>query len=359
MQGKLFEGGFAGITYPREYGGLGLSEAHQAAFDEESAGYEMPTMLGTPNFSICAMTILDMASEELKREHLPRVIRGEEVLLQFLSESRGGSDLAGVTTRATRDGDVFILNGEKIWSTGAFAADYALCLARTDWDAPKHRGVTMLLVKVHQPGISVRRIKQTNGHADFCQEFFDDVEIPVGNVVGEVNGGWAVATRLLYHERKATGHASAAAEPRVHARQMLALAQRNDTAGDPHIRRCVGELYMLDRLTMALSERVATGMAAEALSPAAGAVARLFSGESVARRSELDTEIAGIAGIIDDRSDRTELTIGDAFLFRQALCVAGGSLEMARNVISERILGMPREYAADRDLPFSQVRQGR
>ena len=149
-----------------------------------------------------------MASEEQKLEHLPAVIRGDEVLVQFLSESRGGSDLAGVTTRATRDGDVFILNGEKIWSSGAYAADYALCLTRTDWDAPKHRGMTMLLVKVHQPGIEIRRIMQTNGNTEFCEEFFDDVEIPVANVVGEINGGWAVASRQLFHERNAVGGGS-------------------------------------------------------------------------------------------------------------------------------------------------------
>ncbi|HXO22977.1 MAG TPA: acyl-CoA dehydrogenase family protein, partial [Streptosporangiaceae bacterium] len=119
LQRLLYDGGFAGICFPREYGGLGLTRAHQQAFNEECAGYEMPLALNTPTFSICGATVLDMASEEQKREHLPAVIRGDEIMVQFLSEPRGGSDLAGVTTRATRDGDVFILNGSKIWSSGA------------------------------------------------------------------------------------------------------------------------------------------------------------------------------------------------------------------------------------------------
>ena len=136
----LYEGGFAGICYPKEYGGLGLTSAYQRAFNEEVVGYEMPMRLQFPTFTICGPTILDMGSEEHKREHLAAAIRGDEVLVQFLSEPRGGSDLAGATTRAERDGDVFVLNGSKIWSSGAYAADYALCLARTDWDAPKHRG---------------------------------------------------------------------------------------------------------------------------------------------------------------------------------------------------------------------------
>jgi len=184
LQRLLYDGGFAGICYPREYGGLGLTPAHQRAFNAECAGYEMPLVLNTPTFSICGPTILDMGSEEQKRQHLPAVIRGEEILVQFLSEPRGGSDLAGVTTRATRDGDVFILNGSKIWSSGAYAADWALCLTRTDWDAPKHRGMTMFLVKVHQPGVQIRRIRQVGGGDEFCQEFFDDVPIPASDVVG-------------------------------------------------------------------------------------------------------------------------------------------------------------------------------
>src|SRR6202012_6075089 len=169
---------------------------------------EMPLLLNVPTFTICGPTILDMGSEEQKREHLAAASRGAEVFVQFLSEPSGGSALAGATMRATRDGDVFILNGSKIWSSGAYAADYALCLARTDWDEPKHRGRSMFLVKVAQPGIEIRRIKQVNGNQEFCEEFFDDVEVPASAVVGEINGGWAVASRQLFHERNAVGGGS-------------------------------------------------------------------------------------------------------------------------------------------------------
>ena len=208
LQRLLYDGGFAGICFPREYGGLGLTPEHQRAFNAESAGYEMPLVLNVPTFSICAPTLLDMGTEEQKRQHLSAVIRGDEIMVQFLSEPRGGSDLAGVTTRATPDGDMFILNGSKIWSSNAWAADWALCLTRTDWEAPKHRGLTMFLVKVHQPGIDIKRIKQVNGNSEFCQEFFDDVPVPAANVVGEVNGGWSVASRQLFHERNAVGGGS-------------------------------------------------------------------------------------------------------------------------------------------------------
>ena len=284
LQARLYAGGFAGICYPREYGGLGLTPAHQRAFNEEAAGYEMPVLLNIPTFTICAPTILDMGSEDQKREHLAAAIRGEEVFVQFLSEPASGSDLAGVTTRAARQGDVFILNGSKIWSSGAYAADYALCLARTDWTVPKHQGLTMFLLPVRQPGIKIRRIRQVDGGSEFCQEFFDDVEVPLSAVVGEVNGGWAVASRQLFHERNAMGGGSPylsgppPGRRRVtQVQELIGAARRAGRAGDPAVRELIAEFYALDRIRAALADRVTAGMRTQQLPPAAVSIIRLFS----------------------------------------------------------------------------------
>jgi alkylation response protein AidB-like acyl-CoA dehydrogenase len=168
LQKVLYEGGFAGICFPREYGGLGLPIQYQRAFDEVSRTYELPIILNTPTFTICAATILDTGSEDQKKQHISAVLRGDEVLVQLLSEPSGGSDLAGVITRADRQGDKWVINGAKTWSTSAFAADYGLMLARTDWDLPKHEGLTMFLVPINSPGITIRRIKQVNGSVEFC-----------------------------------------------------------------------------------------------------------------------------------------------------------------------------------------------
>jgi len=378
LQRMLYEGGFAGICFPREYGGLGLTPAHQRAFNAECARYEMPLVLNTPTFSICGATILDMASEEQKRQHLPAVIRGDEILVQFLSEPRGGSDLAGATTRATRDGDVFVLNGSKIWSSGAYAADWALCLARTDWDAPKHRGLTMFLVKVHQPGIEIKRIKQVGGSTEFCQEFFDDVQVPASDVVGEVNGGWAVASRQLFHERNAVGGGSPYISGFTRTRRgpgtgaLIEGVRTTGQSGDPRVRELVAEAHTISRVQQQLISRISAGMRTGALPPPAAAIMRLFSGESATRLSEIGVEVMGSntvvgeaaggpGGVVPPEASRVGegLDYGVSFLMRQAGSLGGGSTEMARNVISERVLGMPREYAADRDVPFSQVRQGR
>ncbi len=364
LQRMLYDGGFAGICFPREYGGLGLTRAHQQAFNEECAGYEMPLALNTPTFSICGATVLDMASEEQKQQHLPAIIRGDEVMVQFLSEPRGGSDLAGVTTRATRDGDVFILSGSKIWSSGAYAADYALCLTRTDWDAPKHRGMTMFLLKVHQPGIDIKRIKQVGGNNEFCQEFFDDVVVPASAVVGEVNGGWAVASRQLFHERNAVGggspYVSGGGGPPRRGPSSAALAEMVRATGqadDVYVRELVAEAHAIARIQQQLISRVTDGMRTEQLPPPGAAIMRLFGGQAATRIAEINVEILGSQAVVAD--DNAGLEYGRSFLMRQAGSLGGGSTEMARNIISERVLGMPREFAADRDVPFSQVRQGR
>jgi alkylation response protein AidB-like acyl-CoA dehydrogenase len=364
LQRMLYAGGFAGICYPREYGGLGLTVAHQRAFNAECAGYEMPLVLNTPTFSICAPTVLDMGNEEQKRQHLSAVIRGDEIMVQFLSEPRGGSDLAGVTTRATRDGDVFILSGSKIWSSGAYAADWALCLTRTDWEAPKHRGMTMFLLPVHQPGIEIKRIRQVNGNNEFCQEFFDDVVVPASNVVGEVNGGWAVASRQLFHERNAVGGGSpyvsgSTAAPRrgPGTQALIDMVRATGQSDDAYARELVAEAHAISRIQQQLISRVTDGMRTQQLPPPSAAIMRLFAGYSSTRVAEIGVELLGSHAVAGE--DRQGLDYGLSFLMRQAGSLGGGSTEMARNIISERVLGMPRELAADRDVPFSQVRQGR
>ena len=358
LQRILFDGGFAGICFPAEYGGLGLTLAHQQAFTQESAPYEMPILFNIPTFSILAPTILDFGTEEQKLRHLPAILRGDELWVQFLSEPSGGSDLAGLVTRATQDGDVFILNGSKIWSSGAFRADYALCLARTDWHAPKHRGLTMFIVKIHQPGIEVQQIRMVNGWNEFCQEFFDDVAIPAENVVGQVNDGWTVASRLLFHERAAVGGASpytsGSAGGGGHRRDLIDLAKASGRAADPDVRQLIGELRANDRVHVQLVERVMGAINSGQLPGPAGALPRLFAATNAQRHADVGLEIAGARAVTWTDGDPMG-GVGVQYLMRQGGSLGGGSAEMARNIISERVLGMPREYAADKDKPFDEV----
>ncbi len=204
IQRILFDGGYAGIAWPKEYGGQGLTPAHQQVFDEAARDFRVAEfgILGRTTWGICVPTMLAHASPAFLARHVPRVLAGEELWVQFFSEPEAGSDLAGVRTRATRDGDRWILRGSKVWSSGAYYADYGLCLARTNWDVPKHRGLTWFAVKVDKPGIEVKPLRQLNDRSEFCQEFFDDVELTDDDVIGEVDHGWTVARTMLVMERQ-------------------------------------------------------------------------------------------------------------------------------------------------------------
>jgi len=363
LQRILFDGGFAGLCFPKKYGGQGLSRAHQVAFTQESAPYEMPVLFNIPTFSILAPTLLDFGTEEQKVAHIPKMISGEELWVQFLSEPSGGSDLASLVTRATRDGDVFILNGSKIWSSGAFRSDYALCLARTEWHLPKHRGITCFIVKIHQPGIEVQQIKMVNGANEFCQEFFDDVAIPAENVVGEVNDGWTVATRLLYHERDAVGGGSPYTSGISGGRgdhgtsrgDLIELARATGRANDPRVRQLVAEARVNDLVGMHLIQRVTKGITSGKYSGPAGSMFRLYAATNSERHQDIALEIAAAGAAVWDEGDVAGQK-GVEYLMRQGGSLGGGSNEMQRNIISERVLGMPREYAADKDRPFDEVR---
>jgi alkylation response protein AidB-like acyl-CoA dehydrogenase len=361
IQRKLWDAGFAGLCYPVEYGGRGLPAEYQDAFIDVTYGYELPRLFNTPTFTIILPTILDFGTEEQKKRFIPAALRGEELWVQFLSEPTGGSDLAGALTRADLRGDTFILNGSKIWSTYAWKSDYALCVVRTDWDVPKHKGLSVLMVKVHQPGITITQIKHVDGTDDFCQEFFDDVPIPVDRVLGQVNDGWNVASRLLLHEREAmSGSSPYAMAPRTASHESdqvraAALAQVSGGADDPRVRQLVGEASVLTRVHTALVGRIGTAIRTGRLPAAAGSIPRLSNGMLRVRLASIALEIAGDRAVAWHDDDQTGV-LGVAYLGRQGPCIGGGTTEIARNIISERVLGMPRERSEDVDRPFRDVR---
>lgn len=362
LQKRLYDGGFAGICFPREYGGLGLAYEYQQAFDAESLDYEMPLILNTPTFTICCATLLDTATEDQKRQHIAAALRGDEVLVQLLSEPSGGSDLAGVLTRAERRGDRWILNGAKTWSTSAFAADYGLCLARTNWDVPKHEGLTMFLVPIDHPGITLRHITMLSGSTEFCEEFLDGVDVGDDAVVGEVNGGWAVASRQLYHERRAVGQgsefASGGGSEGGHANPVdfVGLAEKTGRADDEHVREMAGRALVHRAVAEQLIGHVYRSVRDGTLPPAAGTLIRLFHSETTTTDIDTALAIAGGVGVVGEQG--AGLETGLRYLARQTVAIGGGTTEMARNVIGERVLGFPREYAADRGVPFNEVRHG-
>jgi alkylation response protein AidB-like acyl-CoA dehydrogenase len=360
VQRMLFDAGLAGICFPTEYGGQGLTADHQRALNDELTGYEYPMRIQAPTISPCAAVLLDFGTEEQKLRHLPAILKGEELWMQFLSEPSGGSDVAGALTTAVRDGEEWVLNGSKVWTTGAWWSDWGLCLARTNWDVPKHRGLSVFMLPIHQPGIEVHRIEMLNGSREFCQEFMTDVRVPDGDRIGDVDDGWTVGIRWMFHERMlnnspyvtqpaSDGHSG------LGAAMVTQIAAASGHLDDPQVRDLVGEAHVLELVDRELQKRIGLGLATGAMADQAAAIGRLFTGVITSRTTTIAFEIAepDTGAWTDD--DGAIAGCGLDFLLRQVSCIGGGTTEMARNVVSERVLGMPRERTLDRDVSFRDV----
>jgi alkylation response protein AidB-like acyl-CoA dehydrogenase len=360
LQRRLFDGGYAGISYPAEYGGRGLTLEHERVFNEEASEFAVPDfgVAGGTTFGVCARTLLAHASPAFLRTHIPRILAGEELWVQFFSEPEAGSDLAGIRTRATRNGERWIINGSKIWSSGAYYADYGMCLARTDWDAPKHRGLTWFAVPTTAPGVTVQPIKEINGDAEFCQEFFDDVELTDDDVIGEVNHGWSVAQTMLVFERGGGGAAPVAEPPdaRRLPGDLVGLARRIGRQDDPLARQLIARAHINDYAHTCLNQRIAMRMrAAGSMDAGIAAYGKLAQGTLDPIRARIGMEIGRGAALAWEAGDIDGMTAAVNYLNGRVMSIAGGTNEVQRNGIGERALGLPREPSFDSDRPFNEV----
>jgi alkylation response protein AidB-like acyl-CoA dehydrogenase len=361
LQKLIFDAGFAGIRYPTEYGGQGLTREHQLAWREATTGYQLPDVFNVTH-GILAPTLLQFGTEEQKSEHLPKILSGEELWVQFLSEPSGGSDLAGLLTRADRDGDTFRLNGSKIWSTGAHFSDYCMVLVRTNMEAPKHRGLSMFMMPIRSPGVTVTPIKLVTGGSHFCQEFFDDVILPDSYLIGAENEGWRVASGLLFHERNMVGgnslndhvYASGGEDDGDVVGELIAITKAVGRSDDAIARQLVGEAIVLETLSEPTIARVNAQLKAGRMPPPAASIVRLLGGLKGFRLAEIALQLGGTRAVMDGRDDPVGI-LGQRWLGARTGTIAGGSVEMQRNGISEHVIGLPREATPDRDVPFSQV----
>src|SRR3984957_19011000 len=357
-QRAMHQAGYVGITLPTEYGGAGLSKGHQQVWNEESAGYAVPVpggVAGGVTLSVILPTLLAHASEEQKREWIPRMLSSDEIWVQLLSEPAAGSDLAGIHTKAVRDGETWVLTGNKIWSSGAMSADYGICLARTDWDAPKHRGLTWFKVPLHDDRVPVRPVREINGGAEFCEEFLDGVTVDDSMVIGDVNGGWPIAaTMLAFEHRNVSGpreSVGTAPGQRPLAPDLVELAAARGSAGDPTVRQLIARAHINDYVQAQLTARVMAAMLAGTADQAGASLIKLGLGVITPLRAAAALEIAGRRGVAWADGEPGEAA-APKLLNGRIMSIAGGSNQIQRNIIGERILGLPREPSADSDKPF-------
>jgi alkylation response protein AidB-like acyl-CoA dehydrogenase len=342
---RLAEQGWLAPAWPKEYGGGGLSVMQQFIFNEETALARAPK-LGGIAIGWAGPTIMLYGAEEQKRTHLPRILAGAEVWCQGFSEPGAGSDLASLQTRAVRDGDDYVVNGQKIWTSGAHNADWMLLLARTDADAPKHKGLSYFVLDMKTPGVTVRPIATMVGTSDFNEVFFDNVPVPKENLLGEENRGWYIATTTLDLERSGI---STSVTLVLHVRDLIEFVKRN--AGSPQcsighrpsLRYVIAERAVEAEVARLMSYQVVSMQNAGLIPTKEASVAKLYTSELEQRISATWLKTLGLYGQWSDVAAPMEGSVPRRLLLNVASTIGGGTSEIMRNIIAQRGLGLPRE----------------
>jgi len=359
-QARKADAGFAAITWPKQWGGRGGTQIEQVVYNQEEADFAVPRGVFEIGLGMCIPTMMVHGTQAHLERYVRPALRGEEIWCQLFSEPAAGSDLAGLRTRAERDGDDWIINGQKIWTSGAHFADFGIIVTRTDPDVPKHRGLTFFFLSMKSPGIEVRRIKQISGTSNFNEVFFTDVRVPDSQRLGAVGDGWKVSLTTLMNERLAVGDA-----PRPDFEDIFALARVLELEDGPAIRspavrekladwyvKTVGLKYTKLRTMTALSRGQTPGPEAS--------ITKLVSASKLQEIASYGIDLMGMAGaVMDPEIAPMEAWFQEALLFSPALRIAGGSDEILRNIIAERVLGMPGDVRVDKDVPFRALQTGK
>src|SRR5688572_8307369 len=344
---KLATKGWIAPAWPKEYGGAGLTTTEQFILNEEFAEFGAP-QVGGMGVSMAGPTIIKHGTDEQKAEHLPRILKGEVQWCQGFSEPGSGSDLASLQTRAVRDGDEFVINGSKIWTSGAASANWMFMLARTDPEAPKHRGISYFLLDFTSPGITVQPLVNMAGGAGFNQVFFDNVRVPARNVVGEVNRGWYVATTTLDFERSSIGTSvgiNHAVDQIVRWAKENKDSPQSTLSRNPVARAELIDRYIEARVAKMLSYRVVHMQQAGLIPNHEASMAKLFATELTQRIYRTAEKMTGLYGLLWERDEELAPVGGQfarSYVSSVSSTIAGGTSEIQRNIISQRGLGMPR-----------------
>jgi alkylation response protein AidB-like acyl-CoA dehydrogenase len=335
---KLHDAGYAGLTWPEAYGGAGAPYSYQAIFLEESARAEAPQHIGVIGLGMAGPTIIYHGTEEQKARYLPKILSAEEIWCQGFSEPDAGSDLASVRTRADQRDGVFVVNGQKVWSSFAHLADWCILVTRSDPRSERHKGLTYLIVDMHAPGVDVRPLRQITGHAEFNEIFFNDVEVPAENVIGSVGDGWSVAMTTLLHERGTLGFAlTGVLDVAVRKRVSLALERSVD---DPLLLDRVAQEWIELQALKFTNYRALTALMKTGVPGPEGSVSKLHWSESNQRLTKLALELLGDEAQVAESNGTGDWRYQQ--LRSRGNTIEAGTSEILRNIIAERVLGLPR-----------------
>jgi len=347
-QHKLYDAGFVGLTWPKEYGGQGLTFLEEMILHQEMALAKAPPLLNILGVGMAGPTIVAYGSAEQKKRYPAKILSCEEIWCQGYSEPNAGSDLASLQTRAVKDGEHWVVNGQKVWTSLAHIADWMMLLARTDPDAPRHKGITYFLLDMHAPGVTVKPLRQITGDAEFNEVFFDNVRIPESQVLGGVNNGWAVGLTTLMYERLALGF-GLQVRLRIAMDGLIELARRMEKEGrqvtkDPVMRQKIAQLWIETESLRYMAARAVTKLLKGELPGPEASAGKMVWVDVHQRLQELAMEIQGPYSQLTKGSQRS-LESGAwqyTFLRSRANSIEGGTTEIQKNIIGERVLGLPK-----------------
>ncbi|MFN3370289.1 MAG: acyl-CoA dehydrogenase family protein [Sphingomonadaceae bacterium] len=354
---KKYEAGYVGLTWPKAIGGQGLTPMHQIIFNQEESRTYVPTGLYSIGLGMCIPTVFTHGSPEVIQRYVPKALKGEEVWCQLFSEPVAGSDLASIRTRAVKDGDRWIVNGQKVWTSFAHRSDFGIVVTRTDFDAPKHKGLTMFIVDMKAPGVEVRPIRQMSGSSDFNEVFFTDVVIPDTHRLGAEGDGWKVSLTTLMHERLAVG-----GKPR-HApgyQTLMKVAAGLETDSGPALERAdvrqrIADTYIADEGVKLTQMRALSALSKGAIPGPEQSISKVVVAKTMQDMSAFALDLTEGAGLaVEPGSDLEKLQ--QSYLWSAGLRIAGGTDEILRNIIAERVLGLPGDLRPDKETPFSQLK---
>jgi alkylation response protein AidB-like acyl-CoA dehydrogenase len=353
---KVVEAGWAVPTWSKEWFGRGLTQEQGDIIAHEFARVGAPGARQDRS-NLAANTVFAFGSEELKRDIVPRLLKREIGQCLLYSEPAAGSDLAGVRTRAERDGDDFTITGQKVWTSGAAHADYGMLLARTDWNVPKHQGLTFFFFPMKQPGVEVRPLRQITDEAHFNEVFITNARVPAANILGGLNNGWRVLQTALAYERSIMGDRPRGARHSSTSDDLLSLARLCGRLGDAAVRQDLAGVLALRKLN-ALNNARANANLEQGTSSPMMSLGKLAMSRILHEEARVRTAIVGAAGLIEGAehpvADDTNFLALNAYF----TSIGGGTDQIQRNIISERVLGLPKEMEVDRNIPFRQVRSG-
>jgi alkylation response protein AidB-like acyl-CoA dehydrogenase len=360
-QAKKADAGWACITWPKQYGGRGATAIQSVIWNQEESHYKTPPNIFGIGQGMLGPTIMVHGTDEQKQRYLRPMLRGEEIWCQLFSEPSAGSDLAGLRTSAVRDGDDWILNGQKIWTTGAQYCRWGMIVTRSDPNAEKHRGITYFIVDMQSPGIEIRPIKQINGVSGFNEVFFSDVRVPDRNRVGAVNEGWRGALTTLMNERHSIG-SGASGGPDFN--DLVRLAQETDWDGQPAfedaaVRQRLARFYIRLKGLQYTGYRTQTALSHGVTPGPESSIGKLVGAPLRQEMASFAVDLQGSVGaLLDAAGAPQEAAWQQSYLSSPGLRLAGGTDEILRNIIAERVLGLPPEIRVDKDLPFKDVPTG-